>query len=236
MRALSLNILSIDSLQAELALCQATVKITYQSYVRLIMTTQRKTPLERKLQILDTARHILVSQGYHKLTMRNLANEVGIKLASLQYHYKSREDLLIALVEKTGESYEIRLQEFQQQLNQQGQPSTKLMGQMIDSLFADHKDPEENKIFSQLQALAMDEPKAEIMLAQLYKGVWQQLASMILSVNPSLSKTERNIRSAMVISMLEGSGVFISSETLYKELPASFEKRIKQWVIEFVSQ
>jgi len=39
-----------------------------------------------------------------------------------------------------------------------------------------------------------------------------------------------------MISMLEGSGVFISSETLYKELPASFEKRIKQWVIEFVSQ
>ena len=60
------------------------------------MTTQRKPPLERKLQILASARHILVSQGYHKLTMRNLANEVGIKLASLQYHYKSREDLLIA--------------------------------------------------------------------------------------------------------------------------------------------
>ncbi len=64
------------------------------------MPTPRKKPHERKLQILDAARHILVSQGYHKLTMRNLANEVDIKLASLQYHYKSREDLLIALVEK----------------------------------------------------------------------------------------------------------------------------------------
>lgn len=200
------------------------------------MTTQRKNPMDRKIEILDFARHILITQGYHKLTMRNLANEVGIKLASLQYHYKSREDLLIALVEKTAESYEMRLQEFQQQIDQQGQPSAKLLGLMIDSLLADHKDPEENKIFSQLQALAMDEPKAEVVLAQLYRGMWQQLASLIVNVNPSLSKTERNIRGAMVISMLEGSGIFISSETLYKELPASFEKRIKQWIIEFVTQ
>ena len=219
-----------------LALCQATVKITYLSYARLIMTTQRKTPLERKLQILDSARHILLSQGYHKLTMRNLANEVGIKLASLQYHYKNREDLLIALVEKTAEFYDLRLQSFQQQLMKNDQSYDIFLSQVIDDFLADHRDPELNKMFSQLQALAMDEPKAEEMLAKSYKAIWQQVATLLLSANPKLSKTERIIRSAMIISMLEGSGLFISSDTLYKELPASFNKRIKQWIIEFVRQ
>jgi len=208
----------------------------YQSYALWIMTTQRKPPLERKLQILTSARHILVSQGYHKLTMRNLANEVGIKLASLQYHYKSREDLLIALVERTAEFYDQRLQSLQHQVMNNDQSSDVFLGQMIDNFLADHRDPEHNTVFSQLQALAMDEPKAEEMLAKSYRGIWQQVATLLLSMNPKLTKTERAIRSAMIISMLEGSGLFISSDTLYKDLPASFNKRIKQWIIEFVRQ
>ena len=200
------------------------------------MTTPRKKPHERKLQILEAARHILVSQGYHKLTMRNLANEVDIKLASLQYHYKSREDLLVALVEKASESYEVRLQQFQQQIDEQSLPLTKLIEQMIDDLLLNYKDPEENKFFAQLQALSMDEPKAEILVAQLYRGMWQQIVALILSVNPTLSKTESKIRGAMIVSMMEGSAQFVSSETLYNELPASFEKRIKKWVMEFATQ
>jgi len=200
------------------------------------MTTPRKKPNERKLQILESARHIMVSQGYHKLTMRNLANEVDIKLASLQYHYKSREDLLIALVEKAAQSYEVRLQQFQQQIDEQCQPFEKLLEQMIDDLVVTYKDPEENTFFAQLQALSMEEPQAELLVAQMYRGMWQQIVALILSVNPALSKTETKIRGAMIISMLEGSAEFMSNDTLYNELPKSFEKRIKQWVMELATQ
>jgi|GEM_PF-1398784 len=200
------------------------------------MTTPRKKPNERKLQILESARHIMVSQGYHKLTMRNLANEVDIKLASLQYHYKSREDLLIALVEKAAQSYEMRLQQFQQQIDEQSQPFEKLLEQMIDDLVVNYKDPEENTFFAQLQALSMEEPQAELLVAQMYRGMWQQIVDLILSVNPALSKTETKIRGAMIISMLEGSAEFMSNKTLYNELPKSFERRIKQWVMELATQ
>jgi len=200
------------------------------------MTTPRKKPNERKLQILESARYIMVSQGYHKLTMRNLANEVDIKLASLQYHYKSREDLLIALVEKAAQSYEMRLQQFQQQIDEQSQPFEKLLEQMIDDLVVNYKDPEENTFFAQLQALSMEEPQAELLVAQMYRGMWQQIVDLILSVNPALSKTETKIRGAMIISMLEGSAEFMSNKTLYNELPKSFERRIKQWVMELATQ
>jgi len=200
------------------------------------MTTPRKKPHERKLQILDSARHIMVSQGYHKLTMRNLANEVDIKLASLQYHYKSREDLLIALVKKAAQSYEMRLQQFQQQIDEQSQPFEKLLEQMIDDLVVNYKDPEENTFFAQLQALSMEEPQAELLVAQMYRGMWQQIVDLILSVNPALSKTETKIRGAMIISILEGSAEFLSNEALYNELPKSFERRIKQWVMELAIQ
>ncbi len=107
---------------------------------------------------------------------------------------------------------------------------------MIDGLLVNYKDPEENQFFSQLQALSMDEPKADILVAQLYRGAWHQIVALILSVNPNLSKTESKIRGAMMVSMLEGSALFMSSEALYNELPASFEKRIKQWVMGLAMQ
>jgi len=66
--------------------------------------------------------------------------------------------------------------------------------------------------------------------------MWQQIVALILSVNPNLSKTESKIRGAMIISMLEGSAEFMSNKTLYNELPKSFEKRIKQWVMELATQ
>ncbi len=71
--------------------------------------------------------------------MRNLANEVGIKLASLQYHYKNREDLLIALIDKTAEFYDLRLQTFQQQMLNNDQSSDIFLGKVIDDFLADHR-------------------------------------------------------------------------------------------------
>ena len=53
---------------------------------------------ERKLQILETAIKIIADSGYGSLTMRALARGSGIKLGALQYHFRTREVMLRALV------------------------------------------------------------------------------------------------------------------------------------------
>ena len=66
-------------------------------------STKRKATGERKQEIAQAARDILISEGFHKLTLRNVANRVGIKLGSLQYHYNNRAALIGALVEQATE-------------------------------------------------------------------------------------------------------------------------------------
>jgi len=48
--------------------------------------------------ILDTAARLLRSGGYHQTTLREIAEVVGIRKASLYYHFASKEEIVEAVV------------------------------------------------------------------------------------------------------------------------------------------
>ena len=48
----------------------------------------------RKIQILDAAAHLLADKGNDKFTLRNVAQECGIHLKTLQYYFPSKRELL----------------------------------------------------------------------------------------------------------------------------------------------
>jgi AcrR family transcriptional regulator len=48
--------------------------------------------------ILDTAARLLRSGGYHRTTLREVAEAVGIRKASLYYHFASKEEIVEAVV------------------------------------------------------------------------------------------------------------------------------------------
>ncbi|MCQ2991969.1 TetR/AcrR family transcriptional regulator [Pseudomonas tremae] len=53
--------------------------------------------------ILMAARNIAQSQGYNGLNFRDLAHEVGIKPASIYYHFSSKADLGVAVAKRYWE-------------------------------------------------------------------------------------------------------------------------------------
>lgn len=50
-----------------------------------------------KKRILQTALTLFNSQGMSKVTLRSIANEMGISQGNLNYHFKKREDIIEAL-------------------------------------------------------------------------------------------------------------------------------------------
>ena len=54
---------------------------------------------ERQKQILQTAIDIISDEGYSSLTMRHLARASDMKLGALQYHFRTWDALLRALVD-----------------------------------------------------------------------------------------------------------------------------------------
>ena len=53
---------------------------------------------DRKHQILQIAIEMIADEGYASLTMRALARASGMKLGALQYHFRTSDDMLPAVL------------------------------------------------------------------------------------------------------------------------------------------
>lgn len=58
-----------------------------------------------KQQILDVARTQFAASGYSDVSMRAIADEVGISVGNLTYHYRRKEDLAEAVLSQQMQSY-----------------------------------------------------------------------------------------------------------------------------------
>ncbi len=58
---------------------------------------------DTRTQILDQAERAVRLRGYHAVSFRDLADELGIKSASIHYHFRHKEDLGLALVDRYAE-------------------------------------------------------------------------------------------------------------------------------------
>lgn len=61
-----------------------------------------------KDRLLKEAAKLFMVHGYEGTTMRNIANATGIKLGSIAYHFKSKQDILYATMSTVIESGEER--------------------------------------------------------------------------------------------------------------------------------
>lgn len=62
-----------------------------------------------KSEILETARQLFEERGYNAVTMRDIADTVGISLGNLTYHYKRKELLMEAAIIDLRQAYKIPL-------------------------------------------------------------------------------------------------------------------------------
>ena len=63
-----------------------------------------KEAAERKNEILDAAEELFVTKGYEKTSTGDILDRVGIARGTLYYHFKSKEDILDALIERVNAS------------------------------------------------------------------------------------------------------------------------------------
>lgn len=64
---------------------------------------QRIPTEERRLQIIDAATLLISEYGFRVFTLRDVANECDITEGGVLYHFKSKDDLLIAVLKHRDE-------------------------------------------------------------------------------------------------------------------------------------
>lgn len=58
---------------------------------------------ERRQQIVDEAYRLFATRGYRHSSLREIAAAAGISLGSLQHHFASKDDLLVAVLARRDE-------------------------------------------------------------------------------------------------------------------------------------
>ena len=63
-----------------------------------------KEAVERRNEILDAAEELFVTKGYDKTSTNDILDKVQIARGTLYYHFKSKEDILNAMIERINSS------------------------------------------------------------------------------------------------------------------------------------
>lgn len=79
---------------------------------------------KRRAQLLDTAARVFAARGYAGATTAELAQAAGITEPIIYRHFKSKKELFIALVERTGED---TIHDWTESLKDLSEPAERLM-------------------------------------------------------------------------------------------------------------
>lgn len=156
---------------------------------------------ERKQQILLAAIEIIVDQGYGNLSMRALARASGIKLGALQYHFKTWEVMLRALVGYIETEYRLTFELMHGNNNSPG------IGGILEFLATEPAGGalQVDKLWPQLWAMGQVEPLVGTLVDEIYAEYIQILEQRLVELGSKSPRAE----ALCLMSMVEGSTLFV---------------------------
>ncbi|HEX4869124.1 MAG TPA: TetR/AcrR family transcriptional regulator [Moraxellaceae bacterium] len=122
-------------------------------------------------RVLRAAAHLFRSQGYERTTVRDLARVVGIQSGSLFHHFKSKEDILLAVMEegirfnleRMREAYEAGAEPRQQLRNLIRAELESIMGETGDAMTV---------LVYEWGAVSPDKQRELLALREQYEAYW----------------------------------------------------------------
>lgn len=154
----------------------------------------------RRNQILETAIEMIAEEGYAALSMRALARAAQMKLGALQYHFRTSDDLLRAVVSYIANAYDSSFDSLRRKDNP---PSVKeLVIFVLDDEAGDRLWPQ---LWPQLWAMQQVEPLVLDLVEDIYRHYLQLFEGALHASGSSAPRAE----ALCLMSMLEGSTIFL---------------------------
>lgn len=122
-------------------------------------------------RVLRAAAHLFRQQGYARTTVRDLARVVGIQSGSLFHHFKTKEDILCAVMEEAIIHNTARLQAAQAQSAECRQQLRGLIRAELLSINGDTGDAMAVLVF-EWASISAERQQALLARREVYDGIW----------------------------------------------------------------
>lgn len=156
---------------------------------------------ERIANIIDVGVEILRTEGFTALTKRRIAKRLGISDGNVSYYFPTRESLWQGVIE-----YELKFyyqKHYGEQETSDDDPVRRFEN-FVRLWFQEYEDRELRIFFAQLLAFAEVSDFVAKQRDEIYQTFYNETESRISDLNPGLSDTELQSRTALVMAMLEG--------------------------------
>ena len=150
-------------------------------------------------RILETARRMLIADGYDGVVMRNVAGAADMTLGNLQHYFPTREALLAAVVSAEAES---DLADIRRLRERADDPQT-LLRTTVQTLIRKWRG-ESGKVTSLLGFLAQHLPVFRDMYRDVYEAFYRELALTIAALDDGVGEREALRRARLVTALLDG--------------------------------
>jgi AcrR family transcriptional regulator len=179
---------------------------------------------ERKREILQAAIEIIADEGYGSLSMRALARASGMKLGALQYHFRTWEEMLRALVGYIAEEYQ---RAFESMGGDASPPRVREIAMFMlddsggDLLLSD-------RLWPQLWAMEQVEPLVSDLLGEVYAEYVIVLEEALAAEGSQSPRAE----ALCLMSLLEGESLFTGSGRRWE----SDRTAVRETILKFIDE
>jgi AcrR family transcriptional regulator len=160
--------------------------------------------------ILDEGAKVIIAGGSGALTMRAVAKQARIKLASLQYHFQTFDQLVSALFSREFGFVADTIWQTLHKVDSTALSPAQALRAAVESFMPQGLVPKhtEHTIYFHLMAFSSYNADAFEKAQAFYKFYNTVIAYLVSKVNPSLGVAECIARGTMITSTLEGSCVY----------------------------
>ena len=151
--------------------------------------------------ILEVAGDVFIDDGYAAFGLRRVAAAAGMSLSSLQYHFRSIDELLTATVRYLMDLYLNKLVDIAEQ--QATTPEDRLRN-MIEFSLAEIRQPRNARVTFEAWAVAQHHERAREILRVGYELYRDLFAQAIDKINPNLRPNELQARAMLVGAQIDG--------------------------------
>ncbi|NLJ74208.1 MAG: TetR/AcrR family transcriptional regulator [Firmicutes bacterium] len=154
-------------------------------------------------KILDAAYHCIAKDGYARTSLRQIAQEAGVAVSQISYHYTNKEGLLLAVVARAAQNYHEYMKGF---MKEGMTPQEK--GEQFITLFQEvlQTDPELFRVLYDLAGLALWSEPFRDRVRDVFAGITEQITTEVFDADV-LAELGNEYSAKTLASMLFG-GLF----------------------------
>lgn len=170
-------------------------------------------------RILQTAFECISSKGYANVSMRDIADEAGVALSQLTYHYKNKDGLLTEVIKMMIQEYLIEVEEH---LRKGVTPKEKLSDLITYFQEVLEENPKLFKMFYDFTSMSLWSAQFSNLLRNLFDNLVNLIEKYVLDDIPLKSNlrtyTPKSI-ARMLLGAMFGTAIQVILDPQEKKLP-----------------